>query len=292
MAAPPDAIPAEPASETRSVSWIPVAWFGALLVALFFPVLAAMVGEWSTDEDMGHGFFVPLAAGYVVWLRREHLAALTLRPHWIGYLVLLLGVAQMFAGVLGAEYFVARTALLVALAGILIAVGGLPLLREMMFPLFLLAFMIRIPQIVYGEITLPLQLLASWVAEQVLTLVGIPVYREGNVLELASRKLSVVEACSGIRSLLSLAFLSLVYGYFFDHRNWVRVVLFLATVPIAVTTNAARVSITGILSEVKQEFAEGAYHTFEGWMVFLVAMVALLALHQILNRLARRGSPG
>jgi exosortase len=120
-------------------------------------------------------------------------------------------------------------------------------------------------------------------------MLGIPVLREGNVLELASQKLNVVEACSGIRSLLSLTFLSLVYGYFFESKNWIRVILFLATIPIAIFANGLRVTITGILSEVNKEYAEGVFHMMEGWVIFMVALLSLLALHQLILGLARLG---
>lgn len=144
--------------------------------------------------------------------------------------------------------------------------------------------MIPIPAIIYNRITFPLQLFASSVAETILMVVGIPVLRDGNILELASQKLSVVEACSGIRSLLSLTFLALVYGYFFDSRRWMRAVLFLATIPIAIAANAGRVSMTGILSEIKPELAHGFFHTASGWVIFMIALVILIGFHQVLSK--------
>ena len=144
-------------------------------------------------------------------------------------------------------------------------------------------FMIRIPAIIYNQITFPLQLLASQVAESSLVVLGIPVLREGNVLELANQKLSVVEACSGIRSLLSLSFLALVYGHFFETKIWLRVVVWLLTIPIAIIANAGRVTMTGILAATKPELAEGFFHLFEGWIVFMIAMLLLVACRQVIN---------
>lgn len=276
------------AAARRSLPWPRIGWFAALLIVLFWPVITGMVAEWNSDEDMGHGFFVPVVAAYIVWQRREALADLPVSPHWLGYLFILWGCLQMMAGQLGVEFFIARTALLITLAGILLALCGWTVVKELFFPLLLLVFMIRIPNIIYNQITLPLQLLASAAAEHVLMAIGIPVYREGNVLEMAGQKLSVVEACSGIRSLLSLSFLSLVYGYFFDSRLWMRIFLFVATIPIAIIANAARVSITGILYEYKREWAEGVYHTMEGWVIFMVALAGLVAVHQIASRVSRR----
>jgi exosortase len=139
--------------------------------------------------------------------------------------------------------------------------------------------MIPIPTVVYNHITFPLQLFASSVAEGALDLLGYPVLRDGNILELASQKLSVAEACSGIRSLMSLSFLSLIYAYFFDTRVWMRWVLFAATIPIAIIANAGRVTITGILSEINPELARGFFHELEGVLIFAIAFILLIGLH-------------
>jgi len=133
-------------------------------------------------------------------------------------------------------------------------------------------------------------LFASQVAEFSLGIIGIPVLRDCNILELASQKLSVVEACSGIRSLLSLSFLSPVYAYFFDSRVWMRWVLLAATIPVAIIANSGRVTITGILSEINPELARGFFHSLEGWIIFLIALSMLIAVHAIINRLAGKDS--
>jgi exosortase len=164
-------------------------------------------------------------------------------------------------------------------------VGGTHAIRVLAFPLSLLILMVPLPAVIYSQITFPLQLFASQVAAFALELVGIPVLRDGNVLELASQKLSVVEACSGIRSLLSLTFLSLVYAYFFDSKPWMRLALLAATVPIAIAANAGRVTVTGIMSEVNPELAHGLAHTASGWVIFMVALVLLVITHQIINRI-------
>jgi exosortase len=273
----------EPAVSRRTGGlslWIQMIWFAGLLCLLFAPVLKGMALEWFHDDDMGHGVFVPLVAGWMAWQKRGELARASVKPCWWGLALLAWGFLQLIAGTLGVELFVARTAFIVSVAGLVLTVWGVEVFRILAFPLFLLAFMIRIPAIVYGQVTFPLQLLASQVAETALSVIGIPVYREGNILELPSQRLSVVEACSGIRSLLSLAFLSLVYGFFFDKRLWVRLILFASTVPIAIAANAFRVTITGILGEYKKELAEGFFHAVEGWVIFMVALVLLVALHR------------
>jgi exosortase len=246
------------------------------------------VWQWSTDEDVGHGFFVPVVAGYVAWQRREELLALRSQPSPWGWLVLFWGAAQAYIGTVGAELFLQRTAFLITLCGILIVLGGKPLLKALAFPLLLLLFMVPLPTVVYNQITFPLQLLASRVAEVMLGLFGIPVLRDGNVLELASQRLSVAEACSGIRSLLSLSFLSLVFAYFFDSKVWMRWVLLILTVPIAIVVNSARVTLTGVLSEVNPDLAKGLFHSVEGWLVFVLALILLFASHRLINWIWKR----
>ena len=189
---------------------------------------------------------------------------------------------------LGAELFLQRTAFLLSLLGMLLILGGTGLVRELLFPLLLLPFMIPLPTVIYNQITFPLQLFASAVAEKSLDLLNVPVLRDGNILELASQKLDVAEACSGIRSLLSLSFLSLVYAYFFDRKVWMRWVLLIATIPIAIIANSARVTLTGVFSEINPALAEGFFHEAEGFVIFAVAVVILVVLHQLLNWVYRR----
>jgi eight transmembrane protein EpsH (proposed exosortase) len=210
---------------------VTVGWVALLITLCYFPVLQRLVVQWSSDEDMGHGFFVPVIAGYIVWQNRARLLALEWKTTPVGLVVILWSALQLMVGILGAELFLQRTALIECLAGIVLYVGGWTVLKALAFPLVLLVFMVPLPAVIYNQITFPLQLFASAVAEMMLSLMGIPVLREGNVLELASQKLSVVEACSGIRSLLSLSFLSLVYGHFFEKITPVRWLLFLGTIP-------------------------------------------------------------
>ncbi|MGC8793778.1 MAG: exosortase/archaeosortase family protein [Bryobacteraceae bacterium] len=263
-----------------------IAWFGWLLAILYAPVLGRMIYEWATVEEMGHGFFVFPVAAYIAWQRRAVLAA-EARPDLRGLWLVFWGFVQLVLGTAGAEFFVTRTAFLISLAGVIWTLGGPAVLKRLSFPLFLLAFSVRIPLFIYSQLTLPLQLLASRIAESALMLLGVPVLREGNILELASQQLSVVEACSGIRSLLSLAFLALVYGYFFERRLWVRGALALWAAPVAILANAGRVTLTGILSEYRPELTRGRFHEIEGWLVFLLALACLIASHRIMLALER-----
>ena len=264
--------------------WGKIAWFGLLMIACYAPVLRAMVAQWGSDPDMGHGFFVPVIAVYIVWQKRNELAAIKPQPNWWGLAVVIVGAVQLIVGVLGVELFLSRTSFVIVLIGAVWLLGGDLILKKLAFPLFLLFFMVPIDAVIYNQITFPLQLLASRLADGALTLIAIPVLREGNILELPNQRLSVVEACSGIRSLLSLTFLSLVYGYFFERKTWIRVVLFLSTIPIAIVANSSRVTITGVLTQVKPDAAEGFFHEAEGWVIFMVALGILILFHQLIAR--------
>jgi exosortase len=263
-----------------------------LLAVCYAPVLYRLVNQWYTDEDMGHGFFVPVVAGYIAWQKRDKIAGLAPRPNWWGLAIMIWAGIQLYLATLGAELFSARTSLVISIIGAVLLLGGTKYLRIFAFPLFLLFFMVPIPAVIYNEITFPLQLLASRVAEGAISLLQIPIIREGNVLEMATQKLNVVEACSGIRSLLTLTFLSLVYGYFCEKRIWIRVVLFFSTIPIAIVANAGRVTLTGVVAQFKPDLAEGLFHEAQGWVIFMVAFAILAALHQVLARVARMAEGG
>lgn len=280
--------PAVEAPPNTFSSWAKAGWFGLLLLVCYAPVLMSLAGDWERDADMGHGFFVPAIAAYIVWQKREELFAVKPQPNWWGLLLVLWGGLQLMVGTLGAEVFTTRVAFIISVIGVVWLLGGNVILKMLAFPLFLLFFMVPIPAILYNSITFPLQILASQLAAEALWMIGIPVSREGNILELPSQRLSVVEACSGIRSLLSLSFLSLVFGFFFEKRKWMRVVLFLATIPIAILANGSRVTITGILSEIKPELAEGFFHESTGWVLFMMALGFLLFFHQVVLRVATR----
>jgi exosortase len=280
------ALTGSPASDKTQppFSWPTIAWVSVLLVACYAPVLKHLLGQWYDDPDMGHGFFVPLIAGYIAWQSRDRIAVITPKPSWWGAVILVWAAIQLYLATLGAELFMTRTSLVISIIGAVLLLGGWQYLKIFAFPLFLLFFMVPIPAVVYNALTFPLQLRASETAEWAISALGIPIIREGNVLELASQKLNVVEACSGIRSLLTLTFLSLVYGYFAEKRTWVRIVLFFATIPIAILANAGRVTITGIVSEIRADLAEGFFHEMEGWVIFMIAFAILVVFHQVIVR--------
>jgi len=263
--------------------WTNLTWLGLLIIVCYAPVLKALAGSWD-DPDMGHGYFVPLAAGFIVWQKREALLAIKPKPNWWGLVLVMIGGLQLILATLGVEIFLSRSAFVITLTGVVWLLGGNQMLKQLAFPLFLLLFMIQIPSIIFYRITFKLQILASQLAYWALSVIDIPVLREGNILELPTRRLSVVEACSGIRSLLTLTFLTLIYGYFFEKRTWLRALLFAATIPIAIAANAGRITITGIMSQVQPELAEGFFHETTGIVVFFVALLLLVIFHRLTVR--------
>jgi exosortase len=281
---PPTAVELNPRQQPP---WLTIAWFSILLIACYFPVLSQLVNKWYNDEDMGHGFFVPVIAAYIAWQNRDKLYASGLRINNWGLAVIVLAGLQLYVSTLAAELFTQRTAFIESIIGVVLYLGGMQAVRILSFPLVLLFFMVPIPSVIYNQITFPLQMFASWVAEVSLSMMGYAVLRDGNVLELASQKLSVVEACSGIRSLLSLTFLSLVYAYFFDSRVWMRYFLFAATIPIAIIANSGRVTLTGILSEIRPDLAHGFFHSASGWVIFMIALFILVLVHQFVSRIIK-----
>jgi exosortase len=284
--------PSAPGVGSAKVAWQQIVWFGGLLIVCYAPILYRMGVQWATDENMQHGFFVPVVAGFIAWQRRDALLATPRQPNPWGLVLVIFAALLSLAATLGAELFTARLSFVIALFGAILYLGGAGWIRILLLPFALLLFMIPIPAIIYAQLTLRLQTLASQLGEMLITLMGIPVLRSGNTLQLPSQTLDIAEACSGIRSLLSLSFLSLVYSYFFDKRVWMRWALLIATVPIAIGANGIRVAVTGLLSEIDTKLASGVYHETEGYIVFIVALAALIITHRGLSWIAGKSRQG
>lgn len=268
-------------------------WQPLVLVALVFwlyaPILARLTRQWWTDPNFSHGFFVPVFSLYVLWQNRSALREVPSGPSSWGLLLLLFSLCTLILGVFGAELFLARISLIFLLAGMVIFLSGWPMLRAVIFPLAFLALMVPIPSIVLNQITFPLQILASKLSASLLPLLGVPVLREGNVINLPAMPLEVADACSGIRSLLSLTCLAVMYGYLLEKRIGIRVLLAVASIPIAVAANALRIVGTGLLVQYwDPDKAEGFFHQFSGWLIFVVSLLMLFALHLLITIGERR----
>jgi exosortase len=253
------------------------------LLLLYRDVLTKLVGAWVTDDNYSHGFFIIPIAAYFVWDQRARLAAAKTRPSFFGLIVVAGSALVLAAGILGAELFLTRISLIGMLCGIVLFLFGWAQLRILAFPLAFLVLMIPLPAIIFNQIAFPLQLLASRAGEYTLTSVNIPVLREGNVLVLANTSLEVAEACSGIRSLVSLLTLGITFGYFVDRRWWVRTAIALSTIPVAIVSNGLRVAGTGIAAHhFGPAAAEGFFHEFSGWVVFIVAFALMLGIQRVI----------
>ena len=238
------------------------------------------------DENYSHGFLIPIISGYAIWTERERIFSTPLEPRLLPGAALMLHRHSDAAGWDSGRGALRHAAFAgdVAHAGLAVYFGGWVWLRQLLFPIGLLLLALPIPNILFNQIAFPLQLIASDYATRVIKLLGIPALREGNVIELARMKLQVVEACSGIRSLVSLAALAVVYVYFTESRWWRRIALVVAVIPIAIIANALRVAGTGLLAHYRGvQAAEGFLHSFSGLMVFLVAVLLLIGLAQLLT---------
>ena len=211
--------------ETRLWSRRLVVWcviLAGLVLMLYASVINSLVLQWWNDPDYSHGFFVPLVSGYILWHERQRWTKTEIKPSNFGFVMMLGAIALLLLGSLGAELFISRFSLLVLLAGMILFLAGWKMLRAVSFPLGYLMWMIPIPVIIYNQITFPLQLIASRLATASLELVQVPVLRDGNILILSNYSLEVVEACSGIRSLMTLAALAVAFGYLVSPRRWLR----------------------------------------------------------------------
>jgi exosortase len=265
-----------------------VAVLGALFLWLYWSTLGRLIGQWWRDPNFSHGFFVPLFSAFVIWQERHRLAKLRPNPSWSGLGVMALALALLLLGQLGAELFLARLSLVILLAGLVLLFLGWNFLRALLFPLAFLLLMIPIPSILFNQITFPLQIEASRVAALVLGLLGVPVLREGNIITLPVMSLEVAEACSGIRSLMSLATLAVIYGYLMERRVWLRVLLALASIPIAIVANSVRIIGTGLLVQYwNPDKAEGFFHASWGWIIFVLSLLLLYFLHRLILFLLR-----
>jgi len=254
---------------------------------LYWQVLTKLVMDWYHDDNYSHGFLIVPIAAYFAWERRDKLKATAVNGSVFGLVVVLGSIAVLLAGILGSELFLTRISIIGALVGSVLFMLGWRQLRILAFPLAFLLLMIPIPAIIFNQIAFPLQLLASRFGETAMAMADVPVLREGNVLILANTTLEVAEACSGIRSLVSLLTLAIVLGYFSDRRLWVRLAVALSSIPVAVITNGFRVAGTGIAAHrFGAAAAEGFFHEFSGWLVFVAAFALTLAIQRAIVLIA------
>jgi exosortase len=273
------------ASNTLSrINWLPYAIVAILLCALYYRVAVKLVYDWYTLPDYSHGFLVPLFAVFLVWDKRKVLSTTPIRQTWSGIALVVFGLAVLILGVYGVELFTARISFILLLTGLIWTFFGWAMVRTLQFPLLVLVLAIPFPAIVFNQITFPLQLFASRIASEILPLLGVPVLLDGNVIRLPVMPLEVAEACSGIRSLMSLFTLAVFYGYFLERTTARRVILALASIPIAVTANVFRIVGTGLCVQYwDPEKALGFFHEFSGWVMFVISLACLYLVHRAMR---------
>lgn len=255
------------------------------LTAVYAPVLADLVSDWWTDSNYSHGFLIPLISGYLLWKKRERLTKSVGSSSQLGLPLLALALALFVLGSAGAEYFTVRVSFIIALSGLVLFHFGASFLREMWFELGLLLFMIPLPYVIYYSLTFPMQLFATKVSIKALGLIGVPAVQQGNIIHLSGISLEVAEACSGIRSMLSLLALGALYSYFSQKSAIKRGALFLSTIPIAVLVNSVRVFITAVLAyTVGAGVTDEPLHSLMGLSVFVMAFTILFLINALLDR--------
>jgi exosortase len=277
----------------KSGDWVRTHWLPLLVTAALFIMLYAinfikLFEDWRSDENYSHGFIVPLVFGWMLWQRREQLANCKMSPCSWALAIIFFAVIQLVAGTLGAENFVAHSSMLVMLCGIALFLFGDEMLRLVAFPIAWLLFMIPLPSIIFYRATFPLQLLASKLAVGILDVLHVPSVCEGNVIYLAHFTAGVAEACSGIRSLMSIFAFAILMGYLLNMSVRSRFLLAVAAIPIALGMNAARIAGTGLVGNyLNADWAEGFFHTFSGFLLFVGCIGLMTVLVYVLRRFER-----
>lgn len=269
----------EPQSHT---SWGGILAVAAALSVLYASIMAALWSDWLTDENYAHGILVPPFIAWLLWHRRAEWQSMAARPATSGLALVVLGLLIFLAGQAAFEFFLTRQSLLVVVAGVVVYLWGWRHLRLCLFPLLLAALAIPLPALVFNEIAVPMQLVASQVGVAMLDASGIPALREGNIIYLQQATLEVAEACSGVRSLISLGTVALVYGYLARQSVAVRTVVAVSVLPVVIVANGFRVAGAGVAAHMYgAETAAGFLHTFSGWLFFGMAVLMLVGVERL-----------
>lgn len=271
---------------SRQQTFVAMAALLALWAVAYYPVVPEMVHTWFGHSDNSHGVLVPVISLYFLWAKQEQIARTPIQGSGWG-LALLLAVSLFYVvSFLGGIAVFQRLALVVSLIAAVWACLGTQMLKCTAFPLFFLFFMIPVPDTLLSMVAFPLQLVATKISADMIQMCQIPVYREGNMLYFVQTQLEVAEACSGIRSIMSLSILSVVFAYISTGNWWRKAALILSAIPVALVANILRVTATGILAHFfGDQVARGFLHEFSGLVVFFFGMVIIFGIYVLLNRI-------
>ena len=262
--------------------WIQLIPLCLMFAVLYSNAISVLISDWSIDPNFSHGFLIPFVAGYMVWHKKHELSILDKTPGKSGVFVILFGMLVHIVGNVGAELFLMRFSMIITLAGMVIYFYGYMVFKKCLTPILYLILMIPIPSIIWNEIAFPLQLFAAKVSAQTIGLLGIPVFREGNILHLSNTSLEVVDACSGIRSLTSLLALTGLFAFIAPLGRLKKWILFLSAIPIAVIVNVIRLTITGAMAAwISPETAHGFLHDMSGFIIFGAALFIVYIIYMI-----------
>ena len=271
--------------ETRWI-WATLLALAALLLFTFYEGIHQLVSIWDSREEYSYGYLIPVITLFLIWQKRPQLEQVPFTGSWLGIAVMILGLGLLVLGNLSTLFLVVQYGFLVVLVGVALAFMGWHAFKIIAVPLTLLLFMIPLPQFFLQEISNQLQLISSQLGVLVIRLFGISVFLEGNVIDLGTYKLQVVEACSGLRYLFPLMTLGFIVAYFFHAAFWKRAIIFLSTIPITILMNSFRIGVIGVLVEYwGVSMAEGFLHDFEGWVVFMACTGVLVAEIWVLSRI-------
>lgn len=258
--------------------WLQITVLTLLIGIVYARTLAGIFTKALTNEDYSHVFLIPLITGYLIWERRKRIRDVKITPLWIGLPLMLFTFLFSIYGILGSDISAARISWWLWLVSVLIFCYGKDTFKTLFLPVVMLGFIIPLPEHVQAPLTLSLKLISSKLAAFFIGIAHIPVYVDGNIIDIGTMELQVVDACSGLRYVIPLMALSILCAYFFQRQMWKRVALFLLSFPIAVLMNSLRISITAILSQwASPRIAEGFFHGFSGWLVFLGSFALLMA---------------
>ncbi len=273
--------------------WLPVSALAAVFVLLYWPALNEFVYDWWHDDNYSHGFLIPLISGYLIWQKREVLQNVEIRQNRWGLVLLGFGLALNILGSAAAEWYSVRFSMIPTLMGLVLYFGGSAMLRLVWFPIAFMVFAIPLPYTLFRTLTFPLQLFSTKVTHHLITAAGVPALRQGNILHLPGYSLEVVEACSGLRSMITLSALAAVFAYMTPGGPVRKLLLFSAAIPIAIVANIVRLLVTclGALL-ISSSFAEGFLHEFSGVLVFLVGLTLFFMIGSLLEWIGKKLATG